>query len=54
MAKLIKFRAQCFVCGEWFDAGKAWLTLRKGEGWKCQCFACYKKRKEDKKTSFAS
>lgn len=49
MARLIKFKAQCYVCFKWFDKGQAWLTLRKGVGWKCQCFECFSKKKEQER-----
>ena len=47
MARLIKYKAQCYKCLNWFEKGEAFLTRLKG-GWKCQCIGCYKKKNKYK------
>lgn len=44
MARLIKFRAKCAYCGNWFEKGKAYLQRTNGK-WLCNCFDCYESRK---------
>ena len=44
MAKTIKYKAQCFYCKKWFEKGKAFLQRKNGK-WMCNCFDCYKDRK---------
>lgn len=47
MARMIKFRAQCFYCLKWKEKGEAFLQRDfKNFRWQCHCRDCYNLKKE--------